>query len=542
MNKYLLRFVVATFAFISLGLVVYGQTGSYAITNARIVTVSGSNISNGTVVIRDGLIESVGANIKVPTDAKIFDGKGLTVYPGFIDTYTNLGIQKAAPRPTGGARNQTSSVSNYPAGLRPEQMAADRLKSGDAQFKSQRNNGFTTALTVDSNGIFQGQSAIINLAGDSVSSMLLRSSFAQHVTFRTIRGSYPGALLGTFSALRQMFLDAKRLDTIKKAYSRNPRGMKRPEADPSLEALIPVVTGKSQIVFTANTERQIIRALNLAKEFNLKAVISGGMESWKVADRLKAANVPVLLSLNFPKRTLSASKDADPESMDTLRLRVRVPKNAATLKQAGVKFAFQSGGLKNLKDYFTNAMEATKNGLQKADAIRAMTLSSAEILGVDNQLGSIEKGKIANLVVTKGDIFAKDKAVTHVFVDGKLFEQPKKKAKKKTDSGKDTSGEIAKVGGTWKLTVEPPGQSIEVTLTLDQQGDTITGTLNSPLFGNVQIKNGKVTEDGMNFEATVSVGGQELDVSFAGKVDGNKVEGTVDSAQGPVAFSGTKNP
>jgi imidazolonepropionase-like amidohydrolase len=160
---------------------------SYSITNARIVTVSGATIENGTVVVRDGLIESVGANLKPPADAQVFNGSGLTVYPGFFDTLTSLGMQAQAAatgRGQGGgpaAQAQTPqnvSNSNYAGGLRPEESAIDELKAGEAQFETNRNAGFTTVVTVGRSGIFNGQSAVINLAGDSVSSMVVKTPFA----------------------------------------------------------------------------------------------------------------------------------------------------------------------------------------------------------------------------------------------------------------------------------------------------------------------------------------------------------------------------
>lgn len=549
MKKHFLRFSIAISTFIFLSVSVYAQAfGSYAITNADVISVSGPTISNATIVIRNGLIESVGRNINIPADAKIFDGRGLTVYPGFFDTDTNLGIQRQTPTPTRGGQNaqnnQPQSNSNYPESLRPEQTAAEKLKAVEDQFNAQRSSGFTTVLTVEDSGIFQGQSAIINLAGDKVSSMIVRSPFAQHVTFTTERGGeFPTSLMGTFAALRQMFLDARRLDEIQKMYEKDPRGIKRPEKDTSLEALIPIVNGEMPIVFNANTEREIIRALDLAKEFNLRAIIAGGLEAGKVASRIKAQNIPVLLSLNFPKRTLTENKEAEPESLETLRLRAEVPKTAAKLKQAGVKFAFQSGELKNIGDFWENAEEAVKNGLSKTDAIRAMTLDAAEILGVDKQLGSIEQGKIANLVVTKGDIFADDKTITHVFVDGKVFEMPKKSEQKTDDAGKTAAADkIAQVGGNWTLTIEAPGQSFDAQLVLNQQGNVLTGNLNSTFFGSAVIKNGEAAADGLTFDATVSIGGQEIDVSFSGTVTGDKMEGTVSTPEGPASFTGMKNP
>jgi imidazolonepropionase-like amidohydrolase len=530
------------------------RTDVYAITNARIVTVSGAPIEKGTVVVRDGLIEAVGANASVPPDARVLDGAGLTVYPGFFDALTNLGLQapqQQRPPGTGGQgggaqqQQQTqapSSNSNYPTGLQPEVSVFDQLRGGDAQFETSRNAGFTTALTVSRDGVFNGQSAVINLAGDSVSDLVIKSPFAEHFTFRTIPGAYPVSLLGTFSAFRQMLLDAQRLQELQKTYAANPRGMKRPEIDKSLEALYPVLSGAMPIVFNANTEREIVRALDLQKEFKLNAIIAGGQEAWKVAPRLKEQNVAVLLSLNFPKRTAAASPDADPEDMETLRFRAETPRGASRLALAGVRFAFQTGGLTNLGDFFTNAAKTTENGLAPEAAIRAMTIAPAQIFGVDNRLGTIETGKIANLTVVRGDILGKEKTVTHVFVDGRLFEQ---KERPRTPAGTVTTGTtpaLAAVGGNYNITVEIPGQSVTGTLALTQQGANLTGTISTQATGTAPIRDGKVTSDGFSFSATVDYSGSQIEINVNGKVNGNQISGTIDTPQGAIPFSGTKNP
>ncbi|MDQ2746513.1 MAG: amidohydrolase family protein [Acidobacteriota bacterium] len=544
MKNLILRFSIAIFVFVAYGASIQAQTRSetFAITNARIVTVSGAPIERGTVVVRDGLIESVGANLKAPADARIIDGSGLTVYPGLIDANTNLGLSATPPAaPTRGqsaaATAPTASNSNYPAGLQPEESAIDGLKSGEAQFETVRNAGFTTALIVSKEGLFNGRSAIINLAGDSVGEMTIRPTFAEHFTFTTLRtGAYPTSLMGTFSVFRQMLLDAQRLQILRQTYDKNPRGMKRPEADKSLEALIPILNRQMPIVFNANTEREIIRSIDLAKEFNLNAIISGGQEAWKVSDRLKAANIPVLLSLNFPKRTSAASPEADAESMELLRLRAETPKTAARLASAGVKFAFQSGGMTNINDFLTNANKATENGLSKDAAIRAMTLSAAEIFGLDNRLGTIEAGKIADLTVMRGDIFSKGKTVTHVIIDGKLFEQ---KDKPKTPATGGTNA--ANISGGYTITIQIPGQSTPATLIFNQQGEILTGTIQGE-FGTAPLKNGKATVNGFSFAATVEFGGQSVDLDVSGTVTGNQISGTITTKQGAIPFSGTKNP
>jgi phosphohistidine swiveling domain-containing protein len=230
--------------------------------------------------------------------------------------------------------------------------------------------------------------------------------------------------------------------------------------------------------------------------------------------------------------------------LDVLRLRAETPKGAARLAQAGVKFAFQSGGMTNITDFWTNANKAIENGLNKDAAIRAMTLATAEIFGVENRLGSIEQGKIANLIVSRGDIFSKDKAITHVFVDGKLFEQkPAEQRKPAATTGAITTATPKlDISGAWNISVELPGQSVQVTLSLKQEGEKLSGNVQSGFFGTAQIRNGSVTGDGFSFDVTVAVGGQNLDVSFTGKVSGTQISGRATSPQGPATFSGAKVP
>jgi len=553
MKKFILRFAVAIFAFIAVSLSASAQNRAetFAITNARIVTVSGATIERGTIVVRDGLIESVGASVSVPADARTIDGTGLTVYPGFIDALTNLGLPAPAPTPPRGPgqaqpaqTTQTFSNANFPEGLQPEQTVVEQLRAGDAQFETVRNAGFTTALTVPRDGIFNGQSVLINLAGDNVSAMIIKSPVAEHVTFTTLRtGAFPTSLMGTFAALRQMFLDAQRLQTVQKAYEKDPRGIRRPLDDKSLQAVIPILNREMPVVLNANREIEIVRALDLAKEFNLNVIIAGGQEAGRVADRLKAQNVPVLLSLNYPKRTAAATPEADPEPLEILRLRAETPKTAAKLAQAGVRFAFQSGAMQNIGDFLANANKTIENGLTRDAAVRAMTLNAAEIFGVDNRLGSIERGKIANLVVSRGDIFNKDKQITQVFVDGRLFEQkiPPAKPAGTTATGATQQSAAPNVAGTYTITIDIPGQPLTGTLILTQSGAELSGNLQTQL-GTSAVKDGRVTAEGFSFTSDVKFGGSTTQSSVSGKVTGNQITGTIASSQGTVPFSGTKNP
>jgi hypothetical protein len=518
---------------------------TYAITNARIVTVSGAAIERGTVVIRDGLIAAVGVNLTPPSDARIIDGTGLTVYPGLIDSSTTLGIPQPTPTPTptpggGGAggqfRPQTSAFSapnsTQPPGLQPEVLAEDFIKPGGEQIEAARNAGITTALTSPRQGIWMGQSALINLAGDTPQQMIVRSPVALHVGFAPLRtGTFPNSLLGVFASLRQMLLDAQRYRESQQTYERSPRGMRRPNQDRSLAALLPVLDGNMPVVLYADREREITRALDLAQEFKLKPIIAGGLEAGKVADRLSTNKVPVLLSLNFPRRTTAALPEADPEPMRILRERVEAPKTAAKLIAARVPFAFQSGGLTNMADFSANLLRATENGLSRDDALRALTIWPAQILGVADRLGTIEVGKIANLTITRGDLFERNSRIAHVFIDGRPIDlRPE-----------TTSGPARAATGTWTLNVNLGSGDIAVTLVLQQEGERLRGSIQGGL-GSSEIANASAGPgDEVRFTVPATFEGQTAEATFNGRITGNEMQGTVNVVgRAPGSFTGIK--
>jgi imidazolonepropionase-like amidohydrolase len=508
---------------------------TYAITNARIVTVSGPVIDRGTVVIRNGLIAATGANVTAPSDARVIDGTGLTVYPGLIDSYTNLALPEASPSPSPGAgggggfffvtqqqRPAAGPNSTQPAGLQPEVMVEDVIRPGGNEIEASRNVGITTVLTSPRSGIWMGQSALINLAGETAQQMIVRSPVAMHVGFTPLRGGgYPGSLLGVFSSLRQMMLDARRYRDSLAIYERSPRGMRRPETDRSLAALIPVIDGRMPVVMLANSEREITRALDLGAEFKLKLVIAGGREADRVADRLAKQNVPVLLSLNLPRRTTAALPEADPEPLRVLRERVEAQQTAGKLAKAGVRFAFQSGSMSNISELMGNVRITIENGLQPVDAVRAFTIWPSEILGVQDQLGSIEVGKIANLTVTRGDLFDRNSRVAHVFIDGRP-------ADLRPAGGSGSGGGRNSLSGAWTVNVNLEGQGDRtITLTLQQEGERLTGSIAGPL-GAGEISNASASNTGeVRFTASVNVEGQTKEATFTGRLANNEIRGSV---------------
>src|SRR5215470_17480785 len=358
--------------------------GAYAINNAQIITGTGKVIAKGAVVFRNGLIVAVGDNVKIPADAKVIDATGMTVYPGLIDGFTGLGLPApAAPETPAGRGRQAAGPAVQAAAPPPEQAlgdpsssAADQVKPGGTPIEDERSVGVTSALTSLRQGIFAGQSALINLAGDQSARMVVRAPVALTVQFTTSSGFfglYPNSLMGTVAFIRQSFYDAIHYRDEIDRYERVKRGVPRPEHDKKLSALQPALKGEMPVIFRANTDGDIRRALMIAREFKLKPIIEGALYGYRIADMLKAQGVPVILSVDFPKRPADLPED-ETETLRILRERFEMPKGAGKLAQAGVKFAFASGALRP-QDFIANVRKAVENGLSKEDAIRALTIN-----------------------------------------------------------------------------------------------------------------------------------------------------------------------
>ena len=542
-----------------------------AIRGGTIVTVSGSPIPRGTVVIRGGLITAVGADVPVPADARVIDATGMTVYPGLIDSYTTLGLETTAAATTGGRgggapatpavpvairRGDATTPAGAPtptptpAGQSPELMAADQLKVTADTFDAQRGAGITSALTAPRDGLFQGQSAFINLGGEEAEKLIVKSPVTLNIGFQPGRtGGYPGSLMGGFAFLRQSMLDAQYYRELWSRYERNKRGMERPKMDKSLAALQPVITGALPVVLQANSAREIRRAILFAEEFKLKYLIAGAAQSYEVAELLKQKNVPVLLSLNYPQRPTNI-EDPESEALRTLKERAEAPKAALALFKAGVRFAFQSGNLTRPQDFILNAARAIEAGLPKEEALKALTLNSAEILGVAEQLGSLEAGKIADVVVASGDIFDRRTQIKYVFIDGRQYEvKPPAVQAGFGSGGRGPGGRGAGPGlplavtgsGVWIVKANSPAGPLDMTLDLQQQGIALSGRVTSQ-FGTATITDGQINGNELTINYTAEVQGNKTPISARATIEGNSIRGTFTIFGQQIEFSGTRAP
>jgi len=391
--------------------------GTIAIRNARIVTVSGPDIENGTVVIRDGKIEAVGANVSVPAGAQTIDGRGLSVYPGMIDAGTNMGLVEV---PQGA--NGTVDLSEV-GDFNPNAKAIIAVNPHSAHVGVTRVEGITNTLTAPTGGLISGQAALINLLGTAPKEMAVVPQAALVINYPRIGfggggfgGGFqqPANLADTLSAnerqveqIRKMLRDAEAYGRAQDAYAKD-KSLPRPDRNVVLEPLVPYVRGEQPVIFRADREAEIRGALRFAEEMKLKPIILGGDDAWKVASLLKEKNVPVILTGIF---SLPGRED---DAYDSLY------ENPAKLQQAGVRFCISTGDagpeVRNLAQY---AGMAAAFGLSKADAVKSVTLYPAQILNVADRLGSIEVGKMANLVVTDGDLLEIRTRIRFLLIDGR---------------------------------------------------------------------------------------------------------------------------
>jgi hypothetical protein len=422
-----------------------------AIRNAKIVTVSGPVIAKGTVVVRKGLIEAVGENVPVPADALVVEGEGLTVYPGLIDSLSTVGQPAMAALPAAatagrGGRGQTAAPATTPANPlaamavtatapmtvprgpedRPQTTSwikiADEVSGNDRRIEGVRSAGFTTVASFPTRGIFAGQGAVIDLlTGEKPGEMVIASPIGQYISVTRaggFGGGFPSSLMGYIAYIRQLYIDMEHYKMVKDAYAKSPRGMQRPEYDRALEGLL----DSPRILLPGNRAVEIERMLKLSMELKQPTVIYGGRETFRedAIAALKKYNAPVLVSMKWPEK----ARDTDPDEMDSMRVletRDKAPSAPAALAKAGVKFALYSDGMETARDLNRAVKKAIDAGLSREDALRALTLSPAEIFGVADRVGSIEKGKIGNLVVTRGDIFDDRAKVEMILVDGRKY-------------------------------------------------------------------------------------------------------------------------
>lgn len=437
-----------------------GSRADYALTNVRIVTAPGRVIERGTVLTRDGRIAAVGASVPIPAGVVRMDLTGHTVYPGLIDAATSVGLpsptrplpETADAAPAGGRGGGGGGRGAAPPGaggrgvplgrgsappppvVLPEidagAEAVDMWAPTEDELKAFRAGGVTTVGLVFQGGIFPGRVGAALTGMREGSRLALRAAAGQNVSFGTRRGGYPGTLIGSLAYVKQSFLDAQYEARVEKAFAAGTPGA-RPSNDPFRRALMPAATNEMRAWFVASPERQIIRVAEIVAELGLRnPVVVGAQEGWRAVNNLKQAGATAVVSVDWPTPesvtgrvflAYGSGRSGEAPPVDSAAVR-EVRANAAALARAGIPVALASYGGESGATFRDRIRLAIEAGLSADDALRAATVTPAALLGVTAAVGTIETGKLANLVVVTGnDLFAAANPIKHVFIEGRLF-------------------------------------------------------------------------------------------------------------------------
>ncbi|MDH5704912.1 MAG: amidohydrolase family protein [Candidatus Aminicenantes bacterium] len=403
-RKTLTFFTVVVFCF-SFGLSLDKSPNVIAIKGAKIIPVVGEDIEQGTILIKDGKIEDIGQNVSVPQDAEVYDAQGLIAYPGMIDSYCYLGLQEISA--------VSATVDSRETGqFNPQVKAVEALWPDSMHIPITMSNGITTAVVVCTGGLISGQVGMIRLAGWTPEEMVIRNSVAMHIQFPSVprirrRESQPQEQTSKqIEELKELLNEVRYYQKRKQAAQKN-SNLPLPGFDEKLEFLIPVVNGKLPVLISVYADKDIRAAIQFVKDEKLKAIFFGVTDGWKVAEEIKKSGIPVVFG------SLYAMPSEWDNGYDAIY------RNPGVLAKAGVKFSFSSQSASLAKDLPYHAAKAAAFGLDKKEALKGVTIYPAQIFGVDDSLGSLEKGKAANIVLADGDILELSTNIKRVFIDGK---------------------------------------------------------------------------------------------------------------------------
>ncbi|MEM6648350.1 MAG: amidohydrolase family protein [Bacteroidota bacterium] len=472
---------------------------TFLIENARIVQAPGRVIDNGHILVEDGLIVAVGTDVTAPIDAHRIAGDSLVVYAGFIDGLSQTGVpQPRSERPP--SADDPGNPTAERAGLMPHHSVVDDLVADDKSVDAMRKAGFTVVHAVPYGRMIPGQGAIVALAGDTPSAMTMRPHAATFMQFTGAQGVYPGTPMAMMAQLRQTYREAERRKQVDIEYQRDPNGRTRAMLDPVHQAFFPIIDGDRPVFFNVESTVEIHRALRLQEDLGFPLILGGLGGAAHAMDELKDANVPLFLSLDLPDEpkdkpdSTAATYNADYRAADyddvedeanNLKARRQDALEAAygmagMMRDEGLDFGFSALDVK-AGDIQGHIHTMVEHGLSEDDALAALTTTPARLLGLDGVTGTIDEGKIANLVVMTDSYFSEDAQVKFVFVDGHRFEYETKEKKAASEGDGDSEAE-ANPQGSWAYTVTlPDGSEINGDLSFSGSPGNYTGTIENDM-------------------------------------------------------------
>jgi hypothetical protein len=505
----------------------------WAIKDCRLVSPGGPAVAKATILIRDGLIEAVGPGVTVPADAEVIDGSKLSVHPGLIDAL-GQSLLKLPEEKFDTAKFYSGEFTDKDRGLTPELKAFDYVVLGKSTLEKYHKAGLLAAQVIPQKGIFTGQGSFFSLSSeDKNKAMVLKDTWLGLSYSPSSFSVYPNSLMGVVALLRQEFADVAYFSLNASRWKKELKGINRPDYNGIYDTLVDYASGKKPVVFFCNNQHDIRRTLELAAELKLDYLICDlGSEAQFVIPELKKAKARLLCTVGFKAPSTSVRAQLGKTEKEKAEKEI-YPKNPARLAEAGIPFAFSSFGTDDPKSFLDGIQKAIDAGLSRDKALEALTTTPAAFLGLDKALGTIEPGKIANLVLVEGDALAKEPKVKMVFADGRKFEF-------KDTKGREGEKPTVNVSGRWELTIPDAGLKMNVDFTQEEAG--LSGKLTTP-FGAFDFTGGTVSANEIYFEMNISVGGQDIDLYFSATVTGDTMRGNVvQGTQGSSEFTGKRNP
>lgn len=523
-------------------------TRTYALTNVNIIQAPGRKIDMGTVVIKDGLIRAVGKGIAIPAEAIVIKADSMYVYAGFIDGMTRAGVNR--PKEENQPRvKDPGNPTPERAGITPANDVRYALNPADKSIEELRNLGFTTVQVVPYGNLLPGHSAIVLTSGSTADEMLLVGKSSLYSELTGAQGVYPATLLGVMATWRDLYRKAVNAKNYEGMYASNRSGLERPVSDRNLEAFYPVIDQRLPVLFRSENLLDVSHVLTLKKDLGFTAVVADVKNAWPMINTIKASGAKTFLSLDLPeevkkddKKKESTNARAEEEKKALEKRKVEAIQaytgQAAAFQKAGVVFGFSSISAK-AKDIPANLRRMIAAGLTEDQALAALTTNPAQLLGLSDRMGTIDNGKIANLVVTDKAYFNEKAKVRYVFVDGKLYKQDVKEAKKGDPNAK------VDIEGSWSTVTEvQQAGRMEGKLTFKKEGSGYSGKVSGGRMP-TPVDLTEVTLDGnaLTFKYSVTFGNNPVSITGEVTVEGDTFKGTVSFGQGRTApIEGTKDP
>jgi hypothetical protein len=522
------------FVFLSLALFADDSLHNvWAIKNCRILTMAGPEIPRGTIVLRDGLVEAVGAGVAIPGDAEVIDGDKLVAYPGLVDGLGQA-LLKFPEKKTDQLKYYTNEFTDEDKGICPERRAFDFVNLDKGTLDKFQRAGITAVQVIPDRGIFSGQSSVFLLAdGDKNRSLLLKDLLLGVGFSPEGLLAYPSSQMGVMAFLRQELSDARSYLQHKNRWQAERSGLARPPYNPRYELLADFATGKKALVFFCRNQHDIRRALQLASEYRIDYFVCDlGNEAFRVIPELLQAKARVFCPLTFKAPSTSIFSQQGRAEKEKAEKEI-YPKNPLRLAEAGIPFAFSSLGNDDPKSFLEAVQKALENGLPVTKALEALTVRPAAFLGLDKALGAIRPGAIANLVVSQGEPLSKDAKIKYVFLDSRKIEIKDSKAQ-------EGAKPEVNVSGKWELNLEAAGLKLQADFVQDEA--RLSGKMVTP-YGVFDFSDGTVSGKEIYFEMTLTVGGQIIDLYFTAVVSGDTMEGSmVQGSEGSLEFKGKRIP